>query len=1553
MHIDSILALAKSSSEKDFLQLLFASVPDDALAAVEVAALYKSAIELLNMLQARKKAEPLVRVSKNNIVFGEIVLQIITEDMPFILDSLSNALKEEDFAIDLIVHPLVSISKDRSIVNGNENGEAISLVQIYASKICPEEEYDALEDKIKNIINCIKVAVKDWKQMRQNMSEMAVSLKQQANSSQLEFAAFLNWLVESNFIYLGYIKSSHKSGEISIIKNSALGIFCSELYSYEPILNLKSTTAPGSELLHIRKWDKKSVVHRSAHMDWLIIEEFDDQGKCVGATHFLGFFTSSVYYQSILSIPLIRKKAENIIQKYGYPESSYNYKELITALQGFPRTELLQMSESELFDIATGIVSLTLIPRVKVFLRKDIAEKFTSCLVFIPKNRFSTEVKMKIEEILCEALKGTVSKHYVQITESAVTRMQLLIQASSDQIPECDIKALEYKIKNIINLWSDELFQAMIEKFGKSQARTLFNDYKDAFDVKYSSTYGPKQTLHDIFHMQKGFAENKVQFSIYVTPHAIGGKELVQMKIYSPYKPLALSKIMPKIENMGFKAFDVVHYEVTVHHDQHTKMAYLSHFRLQHELPMDDITEELREKLETTLYKIFEDSIEDDRFNSLILYAKLSWREALILRVYARYLRQINFSHEYDYIISTLLKYPLIAQKIVQFFYALFDPATEAIEHSEIKQLAAALKEEFNNASSIAEEEVFLAYLCAILATKRTNYFQSGEDGLEKPYISLKIYSQDIPWMPDPKPYMETYVYCSYRFEASHLRGGPVARGGLRWSDRPDFRTEVLGLMKAQMTKNAIIVPSGSKGGFSLKNQELAENKELWLKEGIACYQMFLSGILDVTDNVIDGQIIPPQGVKRYDKDDPYLVVAADKGTATFSDYANEVSAKYNFWLGDAFASGGSAGYDHKKMGITAKGAWVSVEQHFMSLGQDIKNNAFTVAGIGDMAGDVFGNGMLLSKQIKLIAAFNHMHIFLDPNPDPSASFEERQRLFNLPRSQWLDYDSKLISQGGGVYERKAKNIQLSVEAAESLSVEPGKYSPDQLIKIILKSPVDLIWNGGIGTYVKSSYEKNSEIGDKNNDALRVDGKELKCKVLAEGGNLGVTPLGRIEYAKLGGKINTDFIDNSAGVDCSDHEVNIKIALNSAVMNEDMSLSQRNELLASMSDVVSQLVIKDNYAQNKILNYEEQNGVASLVSHTWLMKNLESKGMLNRALEYLPSIEDLAIRAAEDSALTRPEMAILMVYAKNSIKGCLEKYIMTQDTYLEAELLRYFPKVLQQKHQDLLLKHKLANEIILTTLSNDFVNTLGMVFFHQLTEAGYDAFDIMKAFVIVRDIFNISAFLESFGKFELDIAQNIANDIYKEIQHSMKRNIEWVLRNHASALGEIKPVVERYRNGVQDIYNSSCNIIDLSAAFSEVPKELLDQYLNLRQSQKGLDIIKIVHNTKCDVAIAMSKYADIEEKLHINWLLNQAEKYNAIQYVDKMAIQALVSEIEDLHIALTESDILSNMNRKCCANIHESKFALYENFMNELKSAGEVAWLSILILAVKQLREFV
>ncbi len=1518
--LSSIHSFTKDNKLKDFINLLYINLSDENIYSITPDILYQTAQSAYLAISVLKNWKIELNQYKSfdkekNKTKEFTVIQILNKDMPFLVDSLTNELKAWGLSPIFIAHPILAVKRNpescllENFSASGSKGENVayeSIIQFYLPS-CNIENFEALKNKLEQVLECVYLANNNWTDIR-NLVEHTVSFfdtRQLKKYDKIEAISFLNWILNNNFIFLGSIECKFDNQELTPFYDSALGIMKSPLYPSSIVT--KITNYDDEDLIFIRKCESKSLVHRTAHLDCIYIKKMNDDSKMIGFIIIIGFFSSAVYYQSVRNIPIVSRKVTNILNRYNQPLHSFNVKEFITALESFPRSELLQMSEDELYTTATGIVALSLIPKVKLFIRKDKSGHFISCLVYVPKSRFGTDIKIAIEKILCQQFGGNVSKSYVLVGESELVRLQIIVNIKSSIIPNYNIENLEGLITSLVSEWSNGLLETLKMYYTEEVAQSKLQKYLDVFDARYSLSFTNKQAVRDIEMIEKVLQDRSTKFDLYVSSQSCD--DLVQLKIFSLNHELLLSSILPTIEKLGLLAVDMSTYMVKVHDKGECSDIYLHHLRMRLSRNFSEltITSTIEKNIETLLEKVANGLLEDDIFNSLVLYASMSPEEAMIMRSYAKYLKQIKFAYNTEVIANSLIDNRNIAAKLVKLFNAKFDVNIQ-INKLELEVIENSIIQDIASVENVVDDKVLKTYLELIKATQRTNFFKDYSSSKHKEYLSLKIESTAIKAMPVPKPFMEIFVYSS-RFEALHLRGGKVARGGMRWSDRnEDFRTEILGLMKAQMTKNSVIVPVGSKGGFVLKRAN-SLNKEQLLQEGIACYKNFLRGLLDITDNIINNIIVKPEGVRCYDMDDPYLVIAADKGTATFSDYANDISSQYGFWLGDAFASGGSAGYDHKKIAITARGAWISVEEHFSQLGINIAKQHFSVIGIGDMSGDVFGNGLLYSNNIKLIAAFNHLHIFIDPTPDTAASFKERERLFQLPGSQWSDYNHNIISNGGGIFSRNSKEIKITAEMREALGISLGidALTPDELVRHILKAPVDLLWNGGIGTYVKASEESNEVIGDKNNDFVRINGKDLRCKAVAEGGNLGLTQIGRIEYARNGGKINTDFIDNSAGVDCSDHEVNIKIGFSPMLRSNIIDMETRNKVLTEMTEEIAALVLNNNKQQNQLLSLDEYLAAERLDKHIWLIDQLEKKGELNREVESLPNKDELMRLKAANLGLTRPEISVIIAYAKNSAVKMLESVDFTQDPYFLNYLMNYFPTQIRERYSEHFKQHSLKNEIIATVLINDFINTMGAHLFHQILDGGlYQGIEILKSFILIKEGLGVRNYWDVIEKLRGVVTFEVQVKLFSLLQKIIEHNISWLL-NHCQnkqhfnisldvSISKFQAQIQLLRSAYEEGELSEIKelgILELVAEYSQsIPEYLLNDVKKLVILVNALEISNVADYTHQDFVKVAKFYYSIREQLKIDTIIAKiSEKHILNNYLDQIAYKMVLQDI--------------------------------------------------------------
>lgn len=1602
---ESIIAAAKKISKTDkdkgfveFVEQLYKFAPTNDLRAYNQEELANLAQNIFAFMFERKKGTPLIRVyNPEKKTHGwqsqYTVIEMANHDMPFIVDSITEEINRHGLKIFCLLHPVVEIIRDpkgklkaaHSLENARDNKNAESIIHLQVSYISDAKEREKLEQDILRVLHAITFAVDDWHaivhKVNYAITEFSAStevISQTKNVAQkeslLEQAAeikeFFEWLKNNNFVFLGYIEYSFKGKNKvpTIQRGSELGIF--KLGDPEILPRglgegeeSFEVSAKLNNVLEITKANKKSLIHRPVHMDYIGIRRFNEDGKIIGEHRFLGLFTSMVYYQSARNIPIIRKKIESIRHKSGFSPNGHSGKALTAILEDFPRDEIFQINEDKLFETVMGIEMLSVRPKLRLFMRKDDFERFVSCIVFLPRESMSTELRRKMEDILCSALDGDVSNHYTQITDSPLARLQIIIKTTPGKIPAYSTTKVEEKLAKVMRKWTDNLFDELEARFGSKDVERIYALYKDAFTVSYQNRFSTEDAYYDILRMEKVIKTNKISFDIYESLE--GNFEIFEFKVFNPETHVSLSMIMPLLANMGLDVVDEHTYQAIPSH--YGKSIWIHRFRFKVSGIKKPRLGDIKKNFETAMDKIWVGDIQNDGLNKLILLAGLKWRDSVMLRSYSKYLQQSGFSYSQNYIQEALVNHCSIVKNLVELFYIRFDPAFKGSREDATKLLLAKIEKSLGQVTNLAEDRVIRGYIDLLQATLRTNFFQKNEDGSLKDYMSFKFSSAKISWLPKPKPYAEIFVYSS-RFEGIHLRGGRVARGGLRWSDRrEDFRTEVLGLMKAQMAKNSVIIPVGSKGGFIVKRPPIGGGREEFLNEGIICYKSFLRGLLDLTDNLVGGKTKAPKDVVRHDGDDTYLVVAADKGTATFSDYANSVAAEYGFWLGDAFASGGSVGYDHKKMAITARGAWISVTRHFREMGVDVDKDEFSVVGIGDMSGDVFGNGMLLSKNIKLVGAFNHMHIFIDPNPDAAESFKERKRLFNLARSGWPDYNATLISKGGGIFERTAKSIKISAEMKKLFHIEKDSLTPDDLIKALMLAPVDLLWNGGIGTYVKAKTESNEGVGDRTNDNLRINGSQLQAKVVGEGGNLGFTQLGRIEYAMNGGRLNTDAIDNSAGVDCSDHEVNIKITLGKAVEKKKLTLKTRNSLLESMTEEVAQLVLNDNILQTQAITYAQLQGHTLLETQGRLISSLEKDGSLDRAIEFLPDVEEITRRLSAGKGLTRPEISVVLAYSKLRLYERLLSSDLPDEKYYEADLIRYFPEQLQSKYLEEIKTHPLRREIIATAVTNSIINRIGGSMFYQLCEdSGLPESDAARAYTVAREVFGLRDLWNGISELK-SAAPEIRKELFLEIQSLVERTSIWFMRNMPSPI-KVAHVIDDYQQGVKTLTENLTNILPASqkqifdARYTrhkeaKVTDSLARTIAGFDSLAAACDIVQVARCAKLPVELVGTIYFEIGSKINLSWMRQVIRRISPHSYWQRVSAKTLVDDIYDQQKRLTVEVIKHLCKDNSCSTAISSwtqknaiKIAQFDSFITDIKAHDEQDF-SMIVVALRKVKD--
>ena len=1443
------------------------------------------------------------------------IVEIVHQDMPFLVDSVGMTLNRHGVTTHLIIHPVLPVSRsDDGELHGlcdrsSPSCHLESLIHVEIDRQTDAERLAAITDDLARVLAEVRSAVQDWPRIieRLQLAEQEMT----ACGASSEDLAFLGWLRDSHFTFLGYrqydLVKQGRADALKVVPGSGLGILRED--EREHSKSFAALPAEVRKLAHdampliLTKANSRANIHRPSYLDYIGVKRFDSNGKVIGEHRFLGLYTANVYNGSPRDIPVVRQKIEQVMKVSGYLPNSHKEKTLLNILETYPRDELFEIPVDALIRIANGIVNLQERQRARLFVREDVYRRYLACLVYVPRDNYNTEVRLKMQAILQQAFGGTSTEYYVTLSESTLARIEFIVRIPTGHKPDYELDALEAAIAQACRRWKDDLAQAVLEHFGEEHGTRLLRKYGDAFPLAYREDYQARSAVHDIEKIEGLQFDGDIAMHLY---HHVARHDRVHFKLLRRNQPISLSHSLPMLENMSVKVLDEHPYCINTV-DGNT--IWISDFGLQ--LSADDHfeTDISRNNFQQAFARIFRGDVENDGLNRLVVLAGLEWREITLLRAFSRYLRQAGLTFNQTYIEQCLSNYAGIAHQLVDLFHMRLSPDELRRNARQAEQLELEIRHELEKVENLDDDRILNSFLTVILATLRSNFFQLGSDGKPKTYLSFKLNSREIGFLPLPRPMVEIWVY-SPRVEGIHLRGGKVARGGLRWSDRmEDFRTEVLGLVKAQMVKNAVIVPVGSKGGFICKQLPPASEREAWMAEGIECYKTFIRGLLDLTDNLLGNEIAPPHNVVRLDGDDPYLVVAADKGTASFSDIANSISQEYGFWLDDAFASGGSAGYDHKKMAITARGAWESTKRHFREIGVDIQQQDFTVVGIGDMSGDVFGNGMLQSRHIKLLAAFDHRHIFIDPNPDAATSFVERERLFKLPRSSWADYDAKLISAGGGVYPRGAKSIKLSDEARQALGIEAKAFTPAELIQELLKAPIDLLYNGGIGTYIKASRQSHSEANDRTNDNLRINAGELRCKAIAEGGNLGLTQAARVEYALNGGRINTDAIDNSGGVDCSDHEVNIKILLNGALSAGDLTLKQRNKLLADMTEEVAGLVLRDNYAQTQALSLAEKLAAPMLNVHARFIQFHEKAGKLNRRLEYLPSEEEIAERRLARLGLTRPELAVLLAYAKITMYESLVDSSVPDALEFTLMLTDYFPRPICQRFSDQMYEHYLKREIIATHVTNLIVNRMGITFAFRLgEETGATAAEVAFAWAIANEVFRAPYFWNEIEALDNRIGADVQLQLQTEFRKLIERATRWILRN-TRALADHGEVAKKFSDGIKKLLPILPSILhgrDLQQVeqiageylAAGVP-EALARHVALSEPMVAvLDIIEIAHISLLEIEQVATAYFDLGAKLQLDWLQTTINKLPRDNRWQTLARSALRDDLYRQHRAL-------------------------------------------------------
>ncbi len=1540
--VEAVAALAtrrlgdgRAAAVARFVRRFYSHVPPEDILDRAPEDLYGAALSLWRFAETRPPGRARLRVIDPRVEeegwrSPRTIVEIVNDDMPFLVDSVTAALAGEGFAVNLVIHPILRVERDaegrlaalRDDAAGNGDGAGLreSFMHVEISAESGGARLDALTAALERVLGEVRAAVTGWAAMRARIQRVIADLAEEppplAEAERKEAADFLAWLDDANFTFLGFREYRFGAGEgsLDIVPGSGLGILGDDSYPVFDGLRNFATLPPDvrqflrePRLLLITKSNRRARVHRPVHMDAICIKSFDAAGRAIGERLVVGLFTSLAYSRSPRAIPLLRRKVERTLERAGFDPASHDGKALLHILDTYPRDELFQIGEDELLETAMGILHLQERQRIALFVRRDPFERFVSCLVYVPRERYDTALRQRFAAILERAFSGTIETFNAQLDESVLGRVHFIVRTTPGRFGAIDAAAIERDLAEAGRSWADRIGEALGRAKGEAAGSALLRRYADAFPTAYRERFGGAAGVADIERLEELQHGAPIAVTLYRAPD--GDDRELGFKIYRLATPVPLSEVLPVLEHLGLKVITETPYAIA---PAGSAAAWMQDFSLIMPSGEVDVARD-RARFEEAFLRLWSGSMESDGLNRLVLMAGLDWRQVVVLRLYVKVLRQAGSAYSQAYMEDALSAYPAIARNLVALFERRFDPKREKGRDADQAKVVAAIERDLDAVQSLDEDRILRSFLLLVRKCLRTNYFQRDAAGEPKPYLSVKLLSREIELLPLPRPLYEIYVL-SPRVEGVHLRGSKVARGGIRWSDRKeDFRTEILGLMKAQMVKNAVIVPTGSKGGFVVKRPPAS--REAFQAEGVECYKTLLRGLLDITDNFQGARIVPPRDVVRHDADDPYLVVAADKGTATFSDIANGVSAEYGFWLGDAFASGGSVGYDHKVMGITARGAWEAVKRHFREVGSDIQTSDFTAVGVGDMSGDVFGNGMLRSAHTKLIAAFDHRHVFLDPDPDPATSFAERRRLFALPRSSWADYNAKLISKGGGVFERSRKSIALSPEIA-------------------------------------------AEVGDRANDALRIDAEEIRAAVVGEGANLAVTQRGRVAYALKGGRINNDAIDNSAGVDTSDHEVNIKILLDAVVDAGELTVAQRHALLQEMTDAVAELVLADNYLQTLALSLAEAQGTARLDEQLRTIRALERSGELSRAVEFLPDDDTLVARAASGRGLTRPELAVLMAYVKNTLVDALGDSDLPDDPQLLPCLLGYFPPLLVERFPRAIAAHRLRREIVATVVANDLVNRGGITFLQEMRErTGRSAGDVARAYAIVKEIFAFGPLWAAVDALDNKVAASVQAEMLLTGGRLMERATAWFLRGRSL---DIRAQIDAFRPRIAELAehivetlpdaerNELTRRVDALVARG-VPREVAFAAARLDFLTSSVDVVRLAQGSKLGIVELARRFYAIGHRFRLDTLRLIARGLKAETSWQKLAVSALIEDFYAQQAELTQQSIAASAELDRWLESRAAALAQIDALLRDIESspAPDLAMLTVASRALR------
>ncbi len=1525
--------------KKQLFDSLFSEIKQSNIENLDVSkSTMKLATLLKDFLQAKRAEKFSIKFSKLTLPFLQdksgisvTMIAVLSQNVPFLLDSLRGLLRHANIPPYIILHPIFNAFRKK--LNGKiykisitdfsqEKGISTeeSLVVFILKRHLSFEEQKSLEIDIKRSLVLIHQSVSDWQLMKGKVFEvekyiqgadLLISVEDRSES-----LSFLSWINENHFTFLGersyvFDKAGNPKYEkgLGILKNPKQKLFtgqgdlvCED--GCDIVKNLKL-----EDVISITKTIKLSAIHRIVPMDMIRIKRYSKAGVVIGEYQFVGLFTSSAYSRSVKEIPLIRLKVDRVLEKAGFLSKGHDEKALSHIIETLPRDELFQYTDEDLYRISKGVMQLKLQEKIGVFIRAAPFRYSVTGLLYIPTDNYSPDLRKKIQDKLELTFKGKISEWQCEMGSLPFARLYFIINVFKENALSYDSDALEEDIIQMSLNWNDRFRSSLINNYGEEKGEEKFLYYKEAFPITYQDSYPSKKAVEDIIFIEKNIINGDVfSVNLYGNGETLKQKKCdLHIRLFNVNNSISLADIFPIMANLGLRVLGEQAFEIHLEgrkvwiHDFSVKILKCE--------GKDILKNEVL--FEECLKGIWNKKIEDDRFNVLVLRATMSWRDVLILRALSKYLHQVRPLFNHEYVQRTLNEHSHIAKNLVKIFHLRLDPLnqkdiTRPNESYFLHKIEKKIEKDLEDVKSLEDDRIFRALLNIINNIVRTTYYQTLKNGKYKPYVAFKFDSEKLIDIPLPKPKYEVFVY-SPSMEAVHLRGGKVARGGIRWSDRQeDFRTEILGLVKAQMVKNSVIVPVGSKGGFIIKQSITHLSREKQQEEGIHCYKMMINAMLDLTDNIIKGKIHHPLQTVLYDDLDTYLVVAADKGTATFSDIANEISAKHNFWLGDAFASGGSAGYDHKKMGITAKGAWVSVERHFRELGLNIHKEDFTVVGVGDMSGDVFGNGMLCSPHIKLIGAFNHIHIFVDPSPDAKSSYKERKRLFGLPRSTWMDYNPELLSKGGAVYDRREKSVIVSPEVQKRLGLKCDTFTPDELIQAILRTKADLLWLGGIGTYIKAKDESTIRVGDKANNNIRIEATELNVRVVAEGANLGITQRGRIEFSSLSGHINTDAIDNSGGVDCSDHEVNMKILMQQLIKSGELTVKKRNKNLIDMEKQVSNLVLNNNYQQTQIISIIQHQGIGALDQQERFIRQLERKGHLNRTFEHLPLDEELVERLANDVGLYRPEIAVLLAYSKIVTKDVLCLSDAFNNDFYIRKFLSYFPPYMQKHFAEELQTHPLKKELIATILTNEMIDRGGITFPNDMIERSISTLpEIVHAFNIVCEVFNLRAIWTEIELLDDKVPAEIQLSMQCETVSFLRMAVLWFLQNVPQLLDVqknidiFKPAILKFMKILPALFTKN-DILKHQEHIFRFTKEGVSENLSKRIVYLifmiiGCRSVRIAENTGTSLKFSAEIYYCIIDYLELQWILEVDPNVSTKSYWEKLS---LFTSMEDICVVL-------------------------------------------------------